>query len=157
MVDIKDDGKEEIPSCGQPKGCHENCPPEFHGNGEYWYEPSPAKLDPPIPRNAMMHFYHSPQEAGTTRLFLDSLPKRNECLQLGTGNAYKIGWGLSYKEEISWPMIITVEGVIGAFSLAWFMAHTKDLTVASPPTVLVMAFGTIILTLMKEIANRNVS
>lgn len=103
----------------------------------------------------MLHFYRRPEDAGTLGFHYKALPKRAKHLQLGSDIANQLGWGLRYKEEVSWGTIAIVEGLIGAFSLIWFMSHSHDLTVASPPSALAMAFGGIILTLMKEVANRN--
>lgn len=142
-----------------PNGCHNRCPRKPHGCGEYWYDPSPPAMEPPIPRNAMMHFFEHPEEAGTRSVFIKLLPRRFEELTLGANQdetELKLGYGLYYKEEISWFIVAGIPGLLGLIALCWFMFHHgNDYKEASPPALLTMAFAGIILTVMKEIAQQN--
>lgn len=146
-IAIDSKAAEDWPRCGR-RSCATGCQ---HAT-EYVYSPYPARMDPPIPRQALKHFFEYPSHAGTKTFHYQIVPKREETLTLGPEDSYKAGWGFVFQETVSWEKIAWVEGVIGlgslAFAVGWSEKHSiQD---AFAPSAWMLAAGAIIMTLMYQ-------
>jgi hypothetical protein len=145
-VAINPNELEDWPRCARP-GCASDCNEAI----EYDYSPSPATLDPPIPRQAFMHFIHNPSHAGTKKFHYNIIPKRKHPLNLGSGECYKPGWGLEFKETVNWWLVAVVEGVIALALLGFAVVWRKNggnVPDAFAPSCWMLAVGGIILTVL---------
>jgi hypothetical protein len=137
---------EDWPRCGR-SACDTGCKDAI----DYDYSPNPANLDPPIPRQAMMHFFHNPSHAGSKTFHYNTVPKRRSELILGDVSL-KPGWALVFQEKISWEKIAVVEAVIGlsslAFAIGWSKTHNGNVQDAFAPSAWMLAAGAIIMTLV---------
>ncbi|KAL2835563.1 hypothetical protein BJY01DRAFT_252526 [Aspergillus pseudoustus] len=140
--------EEDWPQCGCPT-CEKACKQAI----DYEYSPRPAHVDPPIPRQALMHFLEYPDHAGSKTFYREALPKREHFLSLGPNEHLREGWYLAFIEAASWPKIAAIEGLIAigslVFSMAWIEIHgTGSISDAFAPSCWMRALGAIILTLI---------
>jgi len=111
-------------------------------------------MEPPIPRGAMMHFYYHPTHAGSKGFLRQTIPKRSTKLDLGPDNHIMDGWGLLYKETLSWSKITVIQSVICLCSLVfaaiWSVFHSGNIQDAFAPSAWMLAVGTSLLTLAQQ-------
>ncbi|KAL3472459.1 hypothetical protein BJX99DRAFT_235396 [Aspergillus californicus] len=140
--------EEDWPQCGRPT-CGTGCKAAV----DYEYSPRPARVDPPIPRGAFIHFLNNPGHAGSKVFHRDALPKRDNQLALGPDEHLREGWCLAFIERLSWTKIAAVEGIIAVgslvFAVAWIESHgSGSISDAFAPSCWMLALGAIVLTLM---------
>ncbi|KAL5336925.1 hypothetical protein BJX70DRAFT_400104 [Aspergillus crustosus] len=104
---------EDWPQCGRPT-CATTCSRAL----DYEYVLCPARIDPPIPCEALMHFLENPDHAGSKLLHRDAMPKRAGYLALGPDQHLQ-GWGLLFAETVAWGKVAVIEGVIAVASLGF--------------------------------------
>jgi len=101
-----------------------------------------------------MHFYYHPTHAGSKDLLRRTMPKRSTKLDLGPGNHIMEGWGLLYKETLSWSKIALMQGIIGlcslVFAATWSILHGGDIQDAFAPSAWMLAVGAGFLTLIHQ-------
>ncbi|KAJ9633970.1 hypothetical protein H2199_009169 [Coniosporium tulheliwenetii] len=140
---------EDWPTCERPH-CTTGCSHAV----EYSYAPAPAPLDPPIPRAAMMHFFHNPSHAGTKTFHRASMPKRKDRLKLRPNDNIREGWGLVFKERVCWTKVAVTEGLIGMvsliFAVTWSKTHGGNVQDAFAPSSWLLALGAVVLTLIYQ-------
>ncbi|KAL2839298.1 hypothetical protein BJX68DRAFT_272173 [Aspergillus pseudodeflectus] len=140
--------EEDWPQCGRAS-CETGCKLAV----DYEYSPRPAHVDPPIPRQALMHFLENPDHAGSKLFHRDTVPKRDNFLSLGPNDHLREGWCLAFIETLSWARIAAIEGIIGVgsliFAIGWTETHgSGSISDAFAPSCWMLALGAIILTLM---------
>lgn len=151
-IDIADREKEEVPICEQrcASGCGMGCL-------GYWYMPPRAKMIPPIPRKAMLHFLESPDCLGTKKYNRAALPKRRDTLKLGELHLRE-GWGLRFKEKVWSLPIVTVHllSIISAIvvTVCWTVFHEKGIG-SLVPGVFILLIGQSIAALLQTWAESN--
>lgn len=97
----------------------DDIPPESKKD-VYAYRPIPAKLIPPVGSNFLMHLYEHPEEAESTPVCLDKIPKkiRQRLLvepERGTG----LGWGIHLVESLDRAKLCSV-GLVGFIASVMF-------------------------------------
>ncbi|KAL2869718.1 uncharacterized protein BJX67DRAFT_320342 [Aspergillus lucknowensis] len=140
--------EEDWPQCGRAS-CETGCKLAV----DYEYSPRPAHVDPPIPREALIHFLENPDHAGSKMFHHDIVPKRGSFLSLGPNEHLREGWCLAFIETLSWAKIAAIEGVIGLgsliFAVAWTETHgSGSISDAFAPSCWILALGAIVLTLI---------
>jgi hypothetical protein len=102
----------------------------------------------------MMHFYHNPTHAGSKDFLRRTIPKRSTKLDLGPDDHDLNGWGLLYKETLSWSKVAVMQGVIGlcslAFAATWSVLHGGDIQDAFAPSAWMLALGSGLLMLIQQ-------
>ncbi|KAH8149840.1 uncharacterized protein LAJ45_05992 [Morchella importuna] len=128
--------------------CHESGvlpPPD---NPDYDYHPKPPRNPPTLPATELMHYFDSPECAGTATYCLDLLPKR-VAGRLERG-ARAEGWGLQPGEGLSlWRLLLLLLAVwISTMVFAvWWLVGRGDLQGAFVPAgyvVAVVAVGVVL-------------
>jgi len=141
---------EDWPQCHRDF-CRTGC---ASANG-YKYSPHPSQLDPPIPREAMMHFFKNPSHAGTKTFQRATMPKHHGSLKLRADENLCTGWGFVFIERISWMKVAVIEAAIGIISLIFVVSygssHNGSLLEAFGPSAWMMSIGAVILTLLSNI------
>ncbi|KAJ9642803.1 hypothetical protein H2199_004324, partial [Coniosporium tulheliwenetii] len=95
----------------------------------------------------MMHFFHKPSHAGTKTFHRAVMPKLNYRLQLGPDDYLREGWGLVFREGVSWTRVAVIEGLIGvlslSFAVAWSRTHGGNVQDAFAPSLWLLALGAV--------------
>jgi hypothetical protein len=99
-----------------------------------------------------MHFYHNPTHASSKKFHIKAMPKRTNQLLLRPEERSCDGWGLVFREAISWGTIAAVEGVIGVvslvFAICWSTTHGGNIQDAFTPSSWMLAMGVIVMTVI---------
>jgi hypothetical protein len=134
-------------------------PKEEIEKGEYLYKPyDPPDMIPIIPLQAMLHFFESPECAGSkTTQRLRMVKKLGQTPDLGPSLPYKTGWGLRFREKLCWAKVFVVMAVVAgvgvALAVAWYCTHSRDIQGASSLLACILAFGTIFLGFMHALSD----
>jgi hypothetical protein len=99
-----------------------------------------------------MHFYHNPTHAGSKKFHIEAMPKRTKQLLLHPEERSCDGWGLVFRETISWGTIAAVEGIIAmaslVFAVCWSTTHGGNIQDAFTPSSWMLAMGAIVMTVI---------
>lgn len=94
----------------------------------YIYDPRPAKHNPPVGSNLLMHYFEHPEHADVGVDIYDKIPKKLRTrLEACPIKGSSVGWGVHFTEGVNWTILFAY-GCVGficalVFAVAWSTAR----------------------------------
>lgn len=101
---------------------------EEEARQNYVYDPLPARSNPPIGPNLLMHLFQHPEHADVQPVLYGKIPRKlRDRLEPCPVKGSAVGWGVHFTEGVDWVALFSY-GCIGfscslIFAVAWSIAR----------------------------------